>query len=173
MAATGRVPKLTPEIQDAICKAIIGGLTYEQAAQFNGITATTFYNWKAKGEKATKGIYVEFLESIKKANVQARALHLQRIQKASQGGNEFEETSETIKTERNDKGVEVVVARETRVTKKKTLPQWQASAWILERRFPSEYGRHVQPQVVEEHDPLDEWLDGLNEAEAKYSADEE
>ncbi len=169
MAKAGRPSKLTPDVQEGICNAIRDGLTYEQAAIFNGIGESTFYAWKAKGDKQKSGVYSDFVEAIKKANIVARAIHLQRIHKASQGGEQFEETSVTEKTERDPAtGQEVVVARETRTTKKRTLPQWQASAWILERRFPSEFGKHVLPELPDEKDPLQEWLDGLEEAQSQY-----
>lgn len=168
----GRRTKLTSDVQEGICKAIRGGLTYEQAATFNGITATTFYAWKARGEKQKSGQYAKFLEAVKRANVEARVIHLQRIAKASQGGAEVEEISVSEKTELDPAtNQHVVVSRETRKTTKKALPQWQASAWILERRFPSEYGKLITPQLPDDKDPLDDWIDGLSEAQEQFGDD--
>lgn len=165
----GRPTKLTPDVQDGICQAIRGGLTYEQSATFNGIHAATFYNWKAKGEKAKSGKYFEFNESLKRANVAARAIHLQGIQKAAQGGETFEEVCVSEKVEIDPRtGNETVVARETKRTKKVAMPTWQARAWILERRFSSEFGRHITPIQPEERDPMQEWMDGLEEAERQF-----
>lgn len=167
--AGGRQSKLTLTVQNDIIKGIRAGLTYEQAAALAGVGESTFYLWKSKGEKQHSGRYVEFLEALKKANVEARAIHLQRIHKASQGGESFEEVSVCEKTEINPTtGKERVVARETRTTKKMALPVWQASAWILERRFSSEFGRHTTPAQPEERDPMQDWMDGLEEAAAKF-----
>lgn len=174
MATGGRKPKLTPDVQESICNYIRGGMTYEQAAVLSGVTDRTFHNWKSKGEKAQSGVYFQFFQAIKRANVEARALHINRIQKASKGGDSFEEVSTTEKTELredpNNRGqyIEVVVARETKKTKKVMLPVWQASAWILERRFPSEFGRNTPVEPPDEHDPMQDWMDGLEEAQAKY-----
>ena len=165
----GRQSKLTHELQEDICKAIRAGLTYEQAATLNGVGVSTFMAWRAKGEKAKSGIYQELVDAIKKANIEARAIHLQRINKASFGGEEFEETSISEKVDVNPAtGKETVVARETKKTKKKAMPVWQASAWLLERRFPGEFGRFIQPQPPDEKDPLEEWINGLEEAEKAY-----
>jgi ribosomal protein L15E len=122
------------------------------------------------GEKAKSGKYWQFCQALKKANVEARALHIQRINRAGQGGAKVEEESVTVKTELNPKtGRQVEVARETRTTTKKALPVWQASAWILERRFPNEFGRHIQPQAPDTKDPMDEWLEALSDAEKEYA----
>jgi hypothetical protein len=165
----GRPSKLTPAVQAGICKAITEGLTYEQSAILNGISESTFYAWKANGEKAKSGRYVDFLDSIKVANIKARMVHLQRIEEASKGGEAYEETTEIIKTAIDPStGNEVVVAREVKTIRRVMLPCWTASAWILERRFSSEFGRHVQPQQVEERDPLQEWLESLDEAKNEY-----
>ena len=147
MAKRGRKTKLTQDVQDDICKGIRGGLTYEQAAILGGIHIATFHKWKALGDKATSGVYCDFIDALKKANVEARAVHLQRICMAAFGGQELEEISISEKTEIDPAtGEQVIVGRETKTTKKKTLPIWQASAWILERRFPTEFGRHIPPQ---------------------------
>jgi hypothetical protein len=166
----GRRTKLTPDVQKAICDGIRGGLTYEQAAIFAGIAERTFHNWRTKGEKAKSGIYHQFVQELKKANVDARAIHIQRISKASQGGAEVVETAVVEKKERDPvTGNEITVTVETRTTKKKALPVWQASAWILERRFPTEFGKHIKPQEADAKDPMDAWLEALEEAEQEYS----
>lgn len=163
-----RTSKLTPDMQSAIVKAIRGGLTYEQSAMMSGISAATFYNWKAKGDKATSGIYFEFMEALKRANVEARAINLQGINKAAQGGLQYTETSVSEKRELDPATGEMrVVATETKTTTKKTLPVWTANAWLLERRFPTEFGRHISPAAPDDKDPMDEWLEALREAETK------
>ena len=164
----GRKSKLTTEVQEKICAGIKYGLTYEQSAQLAGIGETTFYRWKQAGEKAKSGKYREFWESLKEANVAARAVHLKNIMSAAMGGRSVEETHRSEKVEVDSDGNEKVVAFERRVIEKKAMPVWQASAWILERRFSDEFGKHIQPKAADETDPLDRWLDDLNEAEKQW-----
>jgi hypothetical protein len=44
-------------------------------------------NWMKKGESASSGAYVEFLEAVKKAEAEAEALRVSRISKAGKEGN--------------------------------------------------------------------------------------
>jgi transposase-like protein len=135
------------------------GLTYQQAAQVAGIDETTLHRWKRQGEKAKSGKFRQFYQAIKKANVKARLVLLERIGKTGEGGEIVKTTSEIHDAKGN------LVRRV--ITKKEMPPVWQASAWILERRFPDEFGRKAKPQLSDEQDPLQEWLDALVEAEAE------
>ena len=58
-----------------------------QAAAIGGVTYTTLNNWMKKGESASSGAYVEFLEAVKKAEAEAEALRVSRISKAGKEGN--------------------------------------------------------------------------------------
>lgn len=173
MAKT-RTTKLTQEVSDQICKNIRNGLTYEQAATYAGVTRRSLQVWKAKGEIATSGIHYDFNKAVQKAGIEARVLHLSRINKAALVGEEFDEVSiiEKIEIDRVT-GLEIVVGREKRITKKKVMPQWQASAWILERRHPAEFGRFVVPKADEGKDPLDQWRDDLQTAEQEFGGIDE
>jgi hypothetical protein len=119
----GRPTKLTPETQDRIVNAIRVGATYELAAQFGGISYSTFNNWMARGRteverrdnpRVQEGSsqwnaeqpYVEFLEAIKGAEGDAAIKWLALIDKAA-------------------------------------ADTWQAAAWKLERRYPKDYGRQI------------------------------
>jgi len=75
----GRPSKLTPELQEKLCGFIRAGNYETTAAEACGVSESTYFNWKAKGEKAQRGKYRDFLEDIKKAIAQAEALHVQRI----------------------------------------------------------------------------------------------
>jgi transposase len=68
-----RPSKLTPEIQDRICKAIRAGNYYEPACQLVGIAYFTFRRWMDRGEKQTKGAYREFCEAVHRAEAAAEA----------------------------------------------------------------------------------------------------
>ena len=67
----GRRTKLTPELQTQILNAIKAGNYDYIACMYAGIHKSTFYRWMLKGEKARKGLYKEFCDSIKKANAQS------------------------------------------------------------------------------------------------------
>jgi transposase len=97
--------KLTPQLQKEIGNNIKLGMPLKFAAEAAGISEATFYNWMERGEKESKGRYLEFLEYIKQCQSVAVQLHLKIITKAASEGS------------------------------------WQASAWILERRHPEEFGR--------------------------------
>ena len=79
----GRRSKLTPEVQEKICNYVRQGLTYEIAARAAGISESTFYRWRERGEKARRGKYREFWEALKKAEAEAEQVLVQRILDAS------------------------------------------------------------------------------------------
>src|SRR5579862_3220117 len=68
-AAAGGAPlKLTPERQCAICDAIRAGVRPEIAAAYNGVSARSFYRWRALGHAFdAEPIYVEFVEAVELA----------------------------------------------------------------------------------------------------------
>lgn len=82
-----RPPRLTNKIRENIYKGIRLGLTYDRAAQLAGITARTFYSWKAKGLANKAPIYVQFLHELKKAEIEGEAAAINQIVKAAQEGN--------------------------------------------------------------------------------------
>lgn len=82
-----RQSKLTPETQKKIVDAIAEGNYLETAAAIGGVTYTTLNNWMKKGEAASSGAYVEFLEAVKRAEAEAEALRVSRISKAGKDGN--------------------------------------------------------------------------------------
>ena len=79
----GRRSKLTPEVQEKICEYVRLGATYEVAARAAGIDESTFYRWKALGEKARSGKYREFFKALRRAEAEGETHHLEVI--ASEG----------------------------------------------------------------------------------------
>ena len=86
MARTGQPTKLTPERQEEIVSAIQAGNYQDVAAAYAGIGRSTFYSWKARGEKDKKAknasIYADFLDAVKKAESDAEVRAVAIIQRA-------------------------------------------------------------------------------------------
>lgn len=136
--AMGRTSKLTKEVQQRITQAIRVGMTYERACAVAGICFQTYRNWQLRGEREKSGMYFDFLEAVKKAEAEAELMHLSAILKASKGGDEIREVRRTI--------VDGQVVNEV-VSLRPTQAQWQASAWLLERRYPERYRRRDDAQT--------------------------
>jgi hypothetical protein len=67
----GRPTKLTPELQEQLCRAIGAGNYRKPACAFVGIAYATFLLWMSKGRKARRGRYFEFLCAVRKAEADA------------------------------------------------------------------------------------------------------
>lgn len=84
MAKLGRKTKLTPELQKKVCEIIKAGNYAKTACILAGISESTFYSWKKQGMNEKSGKYLEFLESIKKAEKFAEAYFVQLIREAAE-----------------------------------------------------------------------------------------
>jgi transposase len=131
--AAGRPTKLSPEMQKLICQGIRIGLSYKDSAVNAGITEKTFYNWVERGEKAKSGKYYLFLQELQEAKQKGQAILVNELTKLARGGMEVVEEDVVVMPD----GKEVPVKRK----KKTTLPDKQAIQFILERRYPEEWGR--------------------------------
>jgi len=80
-----RGKKLTEERIKKICGYVRQGLTYEVAARLAGIHPATFYRWKARGQKAKKGIYKKFWDALQEADAEAEAALLKEVRKEKGG----------------------------------------------------------------------------------------
>jgi transposase-like protein len=113
----GRRTKLTNEVKGQIVATISMGLTDKDACVVAGISEVTFYEWLNRGRNK------EGYNGRKWAPVYATfANEVERARVANK-----------VHHVRN-----IYRASET---------QWQASAWMLERRFPEEYGRRDRIDV--------------------------
>ena len=81
-----RPSKMNKNTIHLLCEAIRMGSTYELACQYAGISEASFYAWRAKGRKAKTGQYLEFLESIKRAEAKGALANLAVIQKSAKDG---------------------------------------------------------------------------------------
>lgn len=101
--------KLTTELISKLVEAIQIGCTYKHACEYAGIADSTFYGWMENGR-----------------NLREKS-KTQKIKKTNQIYIEFLETIEKAKA----KNVIANLAIIQRAAKDKN---WQAAAWILERR---------------------------------------
>ena len=67
----GRESKLTPEVKEKILSALRAGNYANVAAEYAGISETTFYRWLRKGREAKRGIYREFFAAVQRAEREA------------------------------------------------------------------------------------------------------
>ncbi|MEW6210787.1 MAG: transposase [Acidobacteriota bacterium] len=91
-----RKTKLTPELQQRVIEAISGGNSIEIAAEYAGIKQSTFYNWMERGQREQKRLaetprakpvetetpFLEFLEAVKKARIDAEVAAVAAIRLA-------------------------------------------------------------------------------------------
>lgn len=117
-----RPTKLTPDTQAKIEQAIKLGATYELAAQYAGIHYDTFNNWRKRGEAELKR---------REGNVKADTKLWNQEQP-------FVELYEAVK---KAEGL-AVVGWLAKIEAAANDGNWQAAAWKLERRYPSDYNRN-------------------------------
>ena len=131
----GRPTKLTPKVQERVCKAIEQGLPYSEACTLAGIHQATFCNWRNRGETQKQGIFYEFVEAVNHAQAKATEVFVKAVRDSAERGNE--EVAETVKFDGSGKMIErtVVTRRSPR--------DWRAAIAMLERRSPESWGRRV------------------------------
>jgi transposase len=111
---------LTPDVQKDIVQRLAVGNYIDAACLSVGISPATFYTWMDKGREAEK-------KPVRRRNAQER-LHL-----------EFLEAVENAQG-----AAEVNALTPIRLA----MPeQWQAAAWILERKFPDKWGRREKIEI--------------------------
>jgi transposase len=76
--ATGRKPKLTPELSTMLYKLLLLGLPVNRALDMVGISNKTYYIWLEKAERG-KGLYVQFGNLIKQAESELQTRILSNI----------------------------------------------------------------------------------------------
>ena len=66
-----RPTKLTPELQTKVCALIEAGNYAETACACAGISSSTFYSWRQRGEREEAGEYADFAAAVDEAEAQA------------------------------------------------------------------------------------------------------
>jgi transposase-like protein len=83
-----RPTKLTKEIIDKVCSAIYAGNYAKIAAQLSGISESTYYAWLKEAEKEDcDPLFLEFSESIERAEAAAEVEAVALIRQSAKNGN--------------------------------------------------------------------------------------
>jgi hypothetical protein len=153
-----RPTKLTPELQQSIVDRIIAGNFPEFAAQSLGITPRTYYGWMRRGKQAGKGMFFQFLQAVIKARATDQVENVLFVKRGMKGGQVVERRTIT----KRDGTQEVI--------EKFSKGEWQAGAWMLERKFPHLWGLRPGKELMEMGEQLDELrrrLDALSPQSAQ------
>src|SRR5690606_38647469 len=127
----GAPQKLSADIIKNITSAMKSGAYVETAAVYAGINKLTFYRWLKKGNRSKSGLEWELCNAVEQALAESELRDLLNIERAAMGSD-----------------AQFVNGRATREA---VSPDWKASAWRLERKFPRKWGRqerieHVGPE---------------------------
>ena len=123
-----------PEVGSKIRASISVGMKYKDACAVAGVTERVFYYWKKRAEKTA-----DKLESGELTDAKAsECIYFQFFQSLKEAE---------------------AKAKLSLLSKIKTDPSWQSKAWILERRYPDEWGRREKIDLTAEintnvHDEL-------------------
>lgn len=128
-------PSSLPVVRDRILASIRAGLTLGRAAALAGVTHASLCRWRALGRSAKTGMYRIFFEQVEQALAEAERDCLETIRRAALTGFKVSESKRVDGINADGPYSEVAV------TEKVTIPQWQAAAWLLERRYPKRYGK--------------------------------
>lgn len=119
---------LTPNMLMNLCDQLRKGHFPETAAALCGITKATFIKWiRRASEPGAPKIYRDLALAVERAQAESEARELEIIRIVSQGYRpKYDADGKLIMAGRN--------------------PNWQAAAWLLERRFPKKWGKkeHVE-----------------------------
>ncbi len=124
----GRPTFLTPTIRDRIIEKIREGNYISVAFQSVGISPYQYDEWIEKGERGIKP-FVEFARLVKIAYAEAETYMIEKLKRA---GDAEQYVVERRTHTRKDGTTEETIRYAT--------PQWQSTAWILERTRNDRYG---------------------------------
>jgi transposase-like protein len=132
MASSGKrgVPsKFSDEVARVIIECVAIGMTLSHAARYAGIEQTTLWRWRCQGmteiENGIEGKFASFCKSLQKAAVQSEKSILQNIHNAAK-----------MYIEQPDGSII-----------KNPFYDLKANMFLLERRFPEQWGKRTEVNV--------------------------
>ena len=133
-ALTGRSPKLTKVVEETVCQAVGAGVPYTTACALAGISRKTAEEWVRRGEGRARGRpsaprYAAFATALARARAEDETARIARITEAARGG--------AVVYRRTNRKPDGTVVEEIR----QAPPDWEADAWVLERKHPDRWGR--------------------------------
>ena len=125
--------KLKASVIAELAEHVSNGLSNQDSARLAGISEATFYRWlrEAADEKTSTPDHQQLVAALENAEASFKAVNLGIIRSAA--------TDSTVETRVVDRYVDGKLVTETTTITRP--PTWQPAAWLLERRFPGEYGR--------------------------------
>lgn len=114
--------QIDPTIEEQFLKAVELGMSYVQACNYAGIDQTTFFQWQRKAEQAER-------KAEESGTTAYKNIYVKFINKVRKARSKCQARHLTRITQAADDGT------------------WQASAWILERRFPEDFGEKTETSL--------------------------
>ena len=131
-----RRTKLTRDRLAKLAGYVADGCTNRDAALLSGIAESTLYQWldvarDHESEGQTRTIHVRLAHALIEAEAGFRNSQLEVIRRAAL------EPSVEIRERTLSDGT-------TETTRIERPPSWQPAAWMLERKYPGEFGRRLE-----------------------------
>jgi hypothetical protein len=149
-------PKPTRELLDRIVANYrqTGDLT--NAAIRSGISRSTAYEWKARGEKAKSGLLAEFAKNLELAREEEIAINIIRHKYLAQGGVHKVPAHDQQGRVKRDENGEIVFVEVVMLPNRQALET--RLRWMAPDRFPgksakTEPARESQPEEIEHAQP--------------------
>ena len=118
-----RPTKLNLEIQNELCDLIEKGNYIETASAIVGISKNTLYDWLKRGRRGKE--------------------QLEKGEKLNKSELPFIDFSDAV-----EKAFAIGEAKDLEIIRKAAMEDWKASAWRLERRFPTKWGRKDKMDIA-------------------------
>ena len=168
-ASRGRPELICDEIVGNIVQGVQLGMTFGDSAIKAGISPNTYNAWMIKGKKDPECLtpYGVMRKAVKKAVEDAKGAQLLLINRHAAGGQKI--TKVVTKTDKEGNILEIIT------TVEQSMPNLRASQWMLERRFPKEFGPRQEVAVTNGDNPFNVSLLGavlMGSGEKKEDDDE-